>query len=42
MTPEDVDAELDRLRQEIAVIVLNLRAEMTAIDLLRSRMRGES
>ena len=38
MTPEEVDAELDRLRQELVVIGLNVRAEVTAIDLLRRRM----
>ena len=44
MTPQEftrIDDELDRIRQEIVVITLNLRAEMTAIDLLRTRLRHE-
>ncbi len=36
-----IDDELNRIRQEIVVISLNMRAEMTAIDLLRTRLRHE-
>jgi hypothetical protein len=44
MTPAEfarIDTELNRIRQEIVVISLNMRAEMTAIDLLRTRLRHE-
>ena len=41
MTPETLDAELDRLRQELIVIGLNVRAQVTSIDLLRGRLAHE-
>jgi hypothetical protein len=41
VTPEELDAQLDDIQQEISVIVLNLRAEFTRIGMLRNQIRKE-
>lgn len=41
MTPGELDEQLDKIQQEISVIVLNVRAEFTKLDMLRRRIRNE-